>query len=234
MSYLEHHRLRSHGSAFALVVLVLLASTVTGLAIQRWRATEATVAHGAFRVAERDFRGGQEQAALALFKKLADANDPRAQYWLGHMTELGLGAPRDTRQAISLYQRSATQNYVPAELRLGEIYLHGDLVPPDFPKARSYLERAANAGDARAALLLGRMYRLALGVPADPKQACAWLEVSAIEGDAAARPERDSLMSALGTADQQAVSRQAKTILADVRQATRPAATAKAAQPHTT
>ena len=234
MSYLEHNRLRSHGSAFVLVVLITLAGTVAGLTIQRWRAAEATVAHGAFRVAEQDFRAGKEQAALALFKKLADTRDPRAQYWLGHMTELGLGAPRDTQLAISLYQRSATQNYVPAELRLGEIYLHGDLVPPDFPKARGYLERAADAGDAHAALLLGRMYRLALGVPADPKQACAWLEVSAIEGNAPARRERDALMSTLGTADQQAVSRQAETILADVRQAAKPPANAKAAQPHIT
>jgi TPR repeat protein len=78
-----------------------------------------------------------------LFSKLADQNNPIAQYWLADMIELGLGVPRDSAKAIELYKKAAAKNMEAAELRLGEIYLHGDIATPDFAQAKSYLEKAA-------------------------------------------------------------------------------------------
>jgi uncharacterized protein len=67
-----------------------------------------------------------------LFSKLADQNNPIAQYWLADMIELGLGVPRDSAKAIELYKKAAAKNMEAAELRLGETYLHGDIATPDF------------------------------------------------------------------------------------------------------
>jgi TPR repeat protein len=87
--------------------------------------------------AERIFQNGDDQTALNLFSKLATHNNPNAEYWLGHMYEIGLGIPRDAQKAIDLYKKAADQNVVAAEARHGDIYLSGDQVPPDFAAARS-------------------------------------------------------------------------------------------------
>ena len=92
--------------------------------------------------AERAFQNGDDQTALNLFSKLATHNNPNAEYWLGHMHEIGLGIPRDAQTAIDLYKRAADQNVVAAEARLGDIYLSGDQVPPDFGQAKYYLDFA--------------------------------------------------------------------------------------------
>ena len=67
-----------------------------------------------------------------LFDSLAKKNNPLAEYWVGHMSELGLGVPRDPAKAIEFYKKAVDQDVAPAELRLGEMYLHGNLVLPDF------------------------------------------------------------------------------------------------------
>jgi TPR repeat protein len=167
--------------------------------------------------AETAFRYGNYETAANIFGALADKNDATAKYWLGHMTELGLGMPRDTSRAIELYKQAAAQNVASANLRLGEIYLSGDLVPPDFAKARTYLTSAAYSGDANAAMLLGEMYRRGLGSPANPKKAYAWSEVSAIEGDPTARHIRDKSLSSLGPDDQRAAVTLANNILGTIR-----------------
>jgi hypothetical protein len=58
--------------------------------------------------AEQDFRNGNNRAAIALFTRLAKKDDPVAQYWLAHMTELGLGVPRDPAKAVELYKTRPT------------------------------------------------------------------------------------------------------------------------------
>ena len=167
--------------------------------------------------AEHDFQAGDKEAAVKLFEALADKNNPTAQYWLAHMTELGLGVPRDPAKAIALYKKAAGQNGGAAELRLGEIYLHGNLVPPDFAQAKTYLERAAYRGDPHAAMLLGQMYRAGIGMTADPTEAYAWSEVATLEGDVFAERERDASFHDLSTNDQKAAIARAREILKTVK-----------------
>jgi TPR repeat protein len=202
------------------MVLVAVMGIIAGLLVQELRRRlPSPPVHGNLEVAEHEFRAGDEKIAFAQFQKLADQGKPAAQYWLAHMTELGLGVPQDIAKAVDLYRKAAAKNIIPAELRLGEIYLHGDLVPPDFAQAKTYLSQAANQGNARAATLLGQMYRLGLGMPADAKEACIWSEVGTIEGNALARRERDALMPTLSAEDQKDVSVQAQQILASIRRA---------------
>jgi TPR repeat protein len=149
-----------------------------------------------------------------------------AQYWLGHMTELGLGVSPDLPKAIARYKKAAARGVVAAESRLGEAYLRGDVALPDFGQAKAYLERAARRGDARAAMLLGHMYRIGLGVGADPKKAYAWSEVATLEGSPFARGERDRSLNDLTGGDQQAAVAREREILDAIKRQT---ATAKPA-----
>jgi TPR repeat protein len=170
--------------------------------------------------AEKAFQSGDNEVAAKVFSELAAQNNANAQYWLAHMTELGLGVPRDPTKAIGLYKKAAAQNVVAAELRLGEIYLHGDLVPPDLGQAKAYLEQAAYHGDARAAMLLGQIYRLGLGVSADSVEAYAWSEVASLEGSVFAKRERDASLGKLDTDKQQEAVGRAAQILEQIKHET--------------
>lgn len=171
-------------------------------------------------LAEHAFQTGDNQTALKLFGKLANKNNPNAEYWLGHMNEIGLGIPRDATKAIELYKKAADQNVVAAEARLGELYLNGDLTTPDFSQAKSYLERAAYHADPRSAMLLGQMYRVGIGTAVDQKQAYAWSEVASIEGSEFAVRERDSSLHDLDVSDQQAAVAHAHDIMKEIKKNT--------------
>jgi TPR repeat protein len=203
---------------FAAVAIV---GAIIGYIIHEWRAVgEPATPQAQLELAEKAFQSGNNQTALMAFTKLADENNPVAEYWLGHMTEFGLGVPRDPAKAIELYRKAAAQDVVAAESRLGEAYLRGDLVLPDFAAAKSYLRRAAYHGDARAAMLLGQMYRIGQGVNPDAKEAYAWSEVATIEGGASAHRERDAALSKLSTADQQTALARAREMLDNIKHET--------------
>lgn len=195
---------------FGLLVVVVVAQE------WRWRAA-APQSGGNLQLAEKAFRQGDDQAALTLFGKLADQDNPTAQYWLAHMSELGLGVPRDLPRAVALYKKAAARDVVPAQLRLGEIYLHGNLVPPDFTQAKTFLEKAANHGNVRAAMLLGQIYRIGLETAPDQKEAYAWSEVATIEGSAFAKRERDASFHDLSVSDQQTAVARAQEILGEIK-----------------
>jgi TPR repeat protein len=203
------------------LLAVALIGALVGLIGQevRWR---GSVPQGQLAQGERAFQAGDNQAAIALFGSLADKNNASAQYWLAHMTELGLGMPRDPAKAVELYKKAAGQGLDAAELRLGEIYLDGDLVTPDFAEAKIYLEKSAYQGDAHAAMLLGQMYRIGLGVTAQPTEAYAWSEVGALEGNALAKRERDAALRKLSAADQISAIARAGEILKTIKNETNP------------
>jgi TPR repeat protein len=194
---------------------------IIGVTVQelRWRFS-VMVPQSSLAQAEHEFKAGKDPAALKLFNTLADKNNPVAQYWLGHMTELGLGVPHDPAKAIDLYKKAAAQNVDAAELRLGEIYLDGDLVPPDFAQAKTYLEKSAYQGNSRAAMLLGQMYRAGIGMKADPTEGYAWSEVATLEGNVFAERERDASFHDLSPDDQKTAVTRAGEILKTVKSET--------------
>jgi len=195
-----------------LVAAAMIGATIAVLGAQ-WRWGDAVKsAQGRFQLAQQALQDGYDKEAVALFSQLAAQNNGEAQYWLGHMTEDGLGVARDPTKAIELYRQAAAHAVVAAERRLGEIYLEGNLVLPDFAQAKTYLEKAAYHGDNDAALLLGRMYRDGVGMSADPVQVYAWLEVANLEGNAAARVERDDALGKMSASDQQAAIARAADI----------------------
>ena len=196
-------------------VIVLLVGALFAVFQQRVNSSPAAAASREDRLefAERLFRNGDNETAVKIFSELAGKDNGMAQYWLGHVTELGLGVPRDPSKAIELYKKAAAQDVAIAEFRLGEIYLSGDIVPPHFNQAKAYLEQAAYHGNARAAMQLSRMYHLGLGMPASPIEAYAWSEVASLEGNILARRERDASLYDLEESDQQHALARADEIL---------------------
>jgi TPR repeat protein len=188
----------SSGFLIAMILVTLVVSAV--LQEARWRgafnglfASPLESPGQQIALAETAFRHGNNAVAVNLFEHLATQNNPVAESWLAHMTELGLGVPRDIPKAISLYEKAAAQGFSPAQAALGKIYLEGNAVLPDYPKALGLLEKAARQGEARAAMLLGQAYRLGLGTSADPVESYAWSEVAVLEGSSFARAEPPSL-----------------------------------------
>jgi len=203
------------------IALVAIAGLLAGILVQEWRLrTPPPQSDGDLQLAERAFQKGDDEAALTLFSKLADQNNPTAQYWLAHMIELGLGVPREPQRAVELYKKAAAQDVVAAQLSLGELYLHGNLVPPDFAQAKNYLEKAAYHGNSRAAMLFGQMYRIGLGVPQNVSEAYAWSEVATLEGSAFAKQERDTYFRDLSKNDRQTAVARAQEILKEIKKET--------------
>jgi TPR repeat protein len=203
----------------ATIFFVVITAFVIGT-VEEYRLRAASPAQTNLAFAEHAFQTGNDQTALKLFTELANKNNPNAEYWLGHMNEIGLGIPRDITKAIVLYKKAAEQNIVAAEARLGELYLDGDLVTPDFGQARYDLERAAYHADPRSAMLLGQMYRAGIGTAVDQKQAYAWSEVASLEGSEFAVRERDSSLHDLDVSDQQAAVTHAHEIMKEIKQKT--------------
>lgn len=196
------------------ILIYAIFGLLIGLVVQefRWRGS-IMVPQSQMAQAEKDVKAGDYKAAVTLFEKLADNGNPLAQYWVAHMTELGLGMPRDPAKAVELYKKAAAQDVAAAELRLGEIYPHGDLVLPDFAQAKTYLEKAAYHGGPRAAMLLGQMHHDGIGMPVNQVEAYAWSEVATIEGSAFATRERDASFHGLSEADQKSAIARAQEIL---------------------
>jgi TPR repeat protein len=197
---------------------------LVGLVAQefRWRGS-ILVPQNQMAQAEKDVKAGDYKTAVTMFEKLAANNHPLAEYWVAHMTELGLGMPRDPAKAVELYKKAAAQDVAAAELRLGEIYLHGDLVLPDFAQAKIYLEKAAYHGNPRAAMLLGQMYHDGIGMPVDQTEAYAWSEVATLQGSVFASRDRDASFHGLSAADQKSAIARAQEILKIIKSKTIPA-----------
>jgi TPR repeat protein len=199
------------------VMFVGLLVVIVGLELH-WHGAIALPSRDRLVLAEKAYRYGNDHEAARLFGRLAKNGNATAQYWLAHMTELGLGVPRNPPRAIKLYQEAAKQNLVMAEIRLGEIYLYGDLTPPNPELAKKYLDDAAYDGNARAAMLLGQLYRHGIGVSHNLAKADAWLEVAALEGSKFAERERGVSFRDLSIADQKDVITRTRAILKTIKE----------------
>lgn len=225
MTVADPHRQPPAGPKLSLstVGAILVALAIGGLFQEvRWRGGFSGVVPSPMELSAQQlkfaklaFANGNDAVALNLFERLAAENNATAQYWLAHMSELGLGVPKDIAKAISLYEKAAAQNSIPAQARLGEIYLNGDLTPPDYAKAFDLLGQAARQSNPRAAMLLGQMYRFGLGTTADPIESYAWSEVAVIEGLGFAKVEREAAFASMSPSDRDKGAARASVILAE-------------------
>jgi hypothetical protein len=125
------------------------------------------------------FDRGDYATALRLFRPLADAGDPVAQYVLGSMYGNGRGVPQDYAEAVEWYRRAADQGNAKAQSNLGFMYSSGYGVLQDYAEAVKWYRKGADQGDAETQRALGMMYATGQGVPGDYVEAHKWLNLAA-------------------------------------------------------
>jgi TPR repeat protein len=115
-------------------------------------------------------------------ERLAEQGDAAAQYNLGMMYYLGLGIPRDYKEAIKWLRKAAELGNSKAQCVLGLMYYRGEGIPRDYKEAVRWYQKAAEQGNAIAQFGLGDMYNTGQGVPVDYKNAVRWYKKAAEQG----------------------------------------------------
>ncbi len=127
---------------------------------------------------------GQDEQAVAWYRKAAALGYPPAQTDLGSMYEAGFGLEPSAEMAVAWYRKAAEQGHVDAQYILGINYDIGRGVEEDDQQAVAWYRKAAEQGHADAQVDLGRMYEIGLGVEQSDAQAVAWYRQAFEEGDA--------------------------------------------------
>lgn len=137
----------------------------------------------------------QNKQAYELAKAGAEAGDAGAEFKLGHLFDLGVGANKDTRQAIAWYTKSAEQGYAEAQYALGYAYQMGDGVAEDRVKSFRWYEKSAKQGYADAIFSPALFYDNGVVVEQDQIKAATLLRLAAKKGYSGAQDYLDNHMS---------------------------------------
>lgn len=111
----------------------------------------ASVANASWEEATKAFAKKEYQAALKLFRPLAEKGNALAQYNIALMHRMGLGVTKDQREARKWSRLAAKQGNANAQVMLGSLYAKADGgESADVPRAYMWYEVAAEQGNAEA------------------------------------------------------------------------------------
>jgi TPR repeat protein len=125
--------------------------------------------------------------AVKLFRKAAEQNDPRAEFYLGLCYTNGQGVPKDDSEAAKWYRKAAEQNEPWAQYNLGARYAFGQGVPKDDAEAVKWYRKAVEQNVPVAETALGFCYQQGQGVKKDDAEAVKWYRKAAEQNDPAAQ-----------------------------------------------
>lgn len=91
---------------------------------------------------------GRNADAIEAFQLAFESGDADAAFYLGRMSELGLGAPADFSSATVFYTAAAEGGSAAGKNRLGLMHLNGQGMIQDYERAYELICGAADAGDA--------------------------------------------------------------------------------------
>lgn len=146
-------------------------------------------------------RAARDTARFATVAKLAEINDPAAEYELARMYAQGDAAPQNTAESRRWLERSAQHGNVEAQYELALALKEGRGVVQDYERAVKWLHTAAEKGHGPAQFELGMLYRSGTGLPPNNSKAYTWLNLAAAQGIAGAAPARDAVLRLLSPAD---------------------------------
>ena len=98
------------------------------------------------------FNTGDFATALALWRPLAEREDPRAEAGIGFMYHQGLGVVGDDRTAAIWLRRAAGRGQAEGQLMLGLLHYYGRGVAQSYVQAYAWCELAELNGNSDAAL----------------------------------------------------------------------------------
>ena len=116
--------------------------------------------------------------ALQVWRPLAQAGDPEAQYRIGVLYAEGKGVAPNDAEAALWFERAAEQGVPLAQYNLGASYAEGTGVRRDMATAAKWFRRAADQGVPLAQLNLGLLYASGSGVPGDNVEALKWIDLA--------------------------------------------------------
>ena len=126
--------------------------------------------------------------ASRLLSPLADKGLSEAQFYMGMMSDAGLGVEKSVEQAYLWYLAAARGGHPNAQHNLAVAYAQGEGVTTNPAKALYWWQRAANQGNADAQYNLGIVYAVGkLGVTKNLQTAKLWWRKAAINGDGMAQ-----------------------------------------------
>lgn len=160
----QHKRLTS-ASLCASVVIWLIATIVTGIALAQGepgprtvrnlsdsiRATIETERVKEFDKAVKAYERGDYPTTLRLLRPLAKDGNPEAQNNLGLMYAAGRGVPQDYAAAAKWYRMAADKGVASAQNNLAVLYAGGQGVDHDYVKAYMWFTLAASRFNASEA-----------------------------------------------------------------------------------
>ena len=118
------------------------------------------------------------ETAAKVFRSLAEQNDPRGQYALAIMYDMGEGVPQNSEKALKYYRLAAEQGYADAQNNLGVMYDQGEGVSVNYNEAMKWYLLAAEQGNQDAPNNIGVMHMIGLGVPRDFFKAHKWFSIA--------------------------------------------------------
>jgi TPR repeat protein len=93
---------------------------------------------------------GDFERSFAIVRRLAQADVPLAQHFLGWHYHKGIGTEQDDSEAVRWWLKAARQGVVESQQGLGWAYANGRGVEEDPVEAYRWLNRAASRGDEAA------------------------------------------------------------------------------------
>lgn len=109
--------------------------------------------------------------AFSLFEQSAKDNHPGATFYLGVMSERGIGVSQDIEAALKWYEKAAKLGVSSALFNMGKIYEKGIGIKKDPKKAADLYMLAAENKDHGAMSSLGVMYATGSGLNQDKEKA---------------------------------------------------------------
>jgi uncharacterized protein len=142
---------------------------------------------------------GDDAAAVAIWRPLANKGDADALFNLGQAYRLGRGVKLDLAAAQGMFERAARLGHLDAQTSLGlMLFQDGNRI-----SAMRWLKSAAERGEPRALLVYGTALFNGDGVEADPVKAYAYVSRAAAQGLAPAKETLAQMDELIPLADRQ-------------------------------
>lgn len=145
-------------------------------------------------IAVEHIEGGRLDAGKTILEKLANANDPVAQFYLGDLF-VRYAARADKPRGLVWLDLAAKAGVPNAMNRLAAIYSEGVIIARDESRAQELFMQAASLGFLEAYNNLGRRSMLGIGRPKDTFDAMEWYRLAADQGSAEAQQNLGAIIA---------------------------------------
>lgn len=153
--------------------LIMAAIVVAGATLSLAEPAAATVRAGI-----EAWQNNDPARAVAIWRALADKDDPDAAFNLGQAYRLGRGVPADGGEAKRWFERAARAGHLDGQVSLGLLLF--DI--GDRASALTWLGRAAERGEPRAMLVIGTALFNGDSIKRDPVLGYAYVSRAAAQG----------------------------------------------------